>query len=84
MATQAAHVPTNQNVYNNPEVNRLADVIAFRAQAQNAVALPNTAAMSSVWGPATTAMDLALRDYESPTSALRRAQEEIAADIKAP
>ena len=77
MALSGGQTPSNQAVYDDPEVKADAVLQAFRKQVENAVPMPNYAEMSMMWSPATTAMNLIVKKTSSPKAALDQAQKDV-------
>jgi arabinogalactan oligomer / maltooligosaccharide transport system substrate-binding protein len=76
MALEGRQTPANKAVYNDPKVASDPILKAFRAQVENAVAMPNYAEMAMFWSPVTTAMNAITRGGD-PKASLDMAQKEV-------
>jgi len=83
MALEGRQQPTNKNVYNDAAVAADPIMAGFRAQAENAVPMPNLAVMTLMWSPATTAMNKIVKGSATVQQALDEAQQLLSSDIEA-
>ncbi len=83
MALQGRQTPANKKVYDDPAVQADTTLQAFKKQVEVALPMPNRPEMTMVWSPATTAMNVTIKQTASPRSALDQAQKEVAERIAA-
>lgn len=82
MATVGRQTSARKAVYDDAKVKGDAVLMAFKAQLENTVPMPNTPAMRMVWSPATTAMNKVINGKGNPTEAMKTAQAEVAGLVK--
>jgi arabinogalactan oligomer / maltooligosaccharide transport system substrate-binding protein len=83
MAREGGQLPAAAGAYNDPAIAADPVVAAFKAQAANGVAMPNTPEMTLVWSPADKAIKRMARSEATPAAALADLQREVAASINA-
>ena len=81
MALEGSQTPAAKAVYDNAKVKANPVLQAFRAQVENAVPMPNLAEMTMMWSPATTAMNMIVKQTATPQAALDAAQKDVQARI---
>lgn len=83
LALEGRQTPANKAIYADPQVAADPILKAFRAQVENAVAMPNVPEMTMMWSPATTAMNLIVKKASTPSAAMSQAQKETTERIAA-
>lgn len=81
MALEGSQTPAVKAVYDNAKVKGNWVLQAFRTQVENAVPMPNLAEMTMMWSPATTAMNLIVKQSATPQAALDAAQKDVVARV---
>ncbi|MDJ0837155.1 MAG: extracellular solute-binding protein [Acidobacteriota bacterium] len=81
MAITGRQTPANLAVYEEPEIKKDPIIQALREQAKLGVPMPNYPEMTMVWSPATTAMNLIVKETATPAQAMERAQKEVQASV---
>jgi len=77
MALEGRQSPSNQAVYEDPQVANDPVLKAFRTQVEVAVPMPNLAEMTMVWSPATIMMASVAKRSTQPQAAADKAQAEV-------
>jgi len=77
MALEGRQSPSNQAVYEDPQVANDPVLKAFRTQVEVAVPMPNLAEMTMVWSPATIMMASVAKRSTPPQAAADKAQAEV-------
>jgi len=77
MALEGRQSPSNQAVYEDPQVANDPVLKAFRTQVEVAIPMPNLAEMTMVWSPATIMMATVAKRSTPPQAAADKAQAEV-------
>ena len=77
-ATRAFQPVATLSVYDEPQVARMPQLVAFRAQLDQTLPMPNRPEMNAVWEPANQALRQVLRGAATPDAALQKAQRRYA------
>jgi arabinogalactan oligomer/maltooligosaccharide transport system substrate-binding protein len=83
MARDGGQLHASQAVYEMPEVKADPVALAFKAQLETAIPMPNIPEMTLIWSPADKAMKRIVKGEASPTAAWRDAQTEVVDAIAA-
>jgi len=83
MARDGGQLHACQAVYDMPEVKADPVALAYKAQLESAIPMPNIPEMTLIWSPADKAMKRIVKGEASPTAAWRDAQTEVAEAIAA-
>lgn len=81
LALEGRQNPAVKAVYDDPKVAADPILKVFRAQAENAVPMPNLPEMTMVWSPATTAMNKITHKSATPKAAMDEAQKAVEKDV---
>ncbi|MFV8783978.1 extracellular solute-binding protein [Microbulbifer sp. SA54] len=81
MAIEGGQLPANLAAFEHPQVAGNATAMAFRAQLDTAVPIPNFPAMTLIWEPLENSLKKVVKGAAAPEAELHQLQRQISADL---
>ncbi|MFD1217592.1 extracellular solute-binding protein [Microbulbifer celer] len=81
MAIRGGQLPANLAAFDHPQVASDAIAMAFRAQLDNALPIPNQLAMTLVWQPLETTLQKIVTGAALPAPELHRLQQQVSGEL---